>query len=457
MIAKVPAKELAAEREAARALRERWGGKAYHIVTYGCQMNAHESETLAGILQEMGMEPASTRWDADLLLFNTCCIRENAEKRLFGNIGKLRKHKEEQRPGMMIGVCGCMMQQNAVADALMKRYPFVDFVIGTQGTYALPSVIQSAMQRRVNAVTEDERLAEGQPMRRADAYRAYLSIMYGCDNYCSYCVVPYVRGRERSRDAADVIAQAETLAADGVREITLLGQNVNSYAGGMDFASLLRKLDGVVPRIRFMTSHPKDLSHDVIEAMALSRSVARHLHLPVQSGSDDVLRAMNRRYDRAKYLGILAAAREAMPDLGVTTDFIVGFPGESEEDFQETLDLVKTARFDAAFTFAFSPRKGTRAAQMEGQLPDAVKDERLQRLIALQEEMQQAIYQGLVGSAHEILVEGPSKRGEGVTGRIGRGITVNVKGIQDAGTLKAVTIAQAKHKTLYAKWGAPII
>ena len=447
--------EMARQREISASLRDAWQGKRYHIVTYGCQMNAHESEVYAGILEEMGMEAAPTRWEADFLLFNTCCIRENAEKRLFGNIGKLREHKQENRPGLMIGVCGCVPQQEGVARRLMRRYPFVDFVMGAQGGHTLPETVQRAMEGRMDAVVEDERVAEGQPVRRLDPFRAYVNIMYGCDNFCTYCIVPYVRGRERSRAAGEVIAEVEVLAKDGVQEITLLGQNVNSFSGGMSFTKLLRELNGVVPRIRFMTSHPKDITDDVLDAAAECGSVAKHIHLPAQSGSDAVLAAMNRGYTRERYLGIVRRARERMPGVGISTDIIVGFPGETEDDFLRTLDLMQAARFDSAFTFAYSARKGTGAATFEGQISEEIKKERLHRLIELQEEIQQEVYRGLVGYCDTLLVEGPSKKGDGVTGRIGRGIMVNTAQSAQTGSLMPVRITQPKHKTLYAEWGEP--
>lgn len=434
------------QREYTQRLRDRLAGGTYHIVTYGCQMNARESETLAGMLAQMGLAATDARNEADVLLFNTCCIRENAEKRLFGNIGRLREVKRE-RPHMRIGVLGCMMQQQGVAERFLKRYPFVDFVIGTQGMHRLPQVLHSSLEGRQNAVIEDERIVEGLPVRRGSPFYASIAIMYGCENHCSYCVVPSVRGKERSRDYANIVNEAETLAKDGVKEIMLLGQNVNSFSGGISFPELLRKLNGIVPRIRFMTSHPKDCTPELIAAMAECDSVCKQLHLPVQSGSDDILKRMDRKYTVEHYLSLVDMARRTMPDIGLTTDMIVGFPGETEEDFEKTLSLMETVRFDAAYMFAFSPRKGTPAERMDGQHKQDVKDERLARLIARKERITDEVLASLIGSADTVLIEGNAKRGNGVTGRTGRGVTMNISAPASPGEIRSVRYTQALRNT----------
>ena len=394
-------------------------------------MNAHDSENLAGMLEEMGFAPAADEGEADLLLFNTCCIRDNAERRLLGNVSALAQRKRE-KPDLLVGVCGCMMQQEGGAQRLLDLCPFVDLVFGTHNLYRLPELLLRALRGQpVRETDGDERgcIPEGLPVRRTSAIQGALTIMYGCNNFCTYCVVPYVRGRERSRSVADVVREAESMAASGIQEILLLGQNVNSYAGGATFPELLRALDGVVPRLRFMTSHPKDLSDALIEEMARSRSVCPQFHLPVQSGNDKVLREMNRVYTRAHYLERVRALRQAIPEVGLTTDVIAGFPGETEAEFADTLSLVEEVQYDSAFTFIYSPRRGTRAAARPDQIPEAVQHERLDRLIRVQERATASRLAQQVGSVQEVLVEGASRRREGfLAGRTGRGMTVNFPG-----------------------------
>ena len=427
----VSQEEMDKQRQCAARVREGFPGRTYKIVTYGCQMNAHDSENLAGMLEEMGFAPAADEGEADLLLFNTCCIRDNAERRLLGNVSALAQRKRE-KPDLLVGVCGCMMQQEGGAQRLLDLCPFVDLVFGTHNLYRLPELLLRALRGQpVRETDGDERgcIPEGLPVRRTSAIQGALTIMYGCNNFCTYCVVPYVRGRERSRSVADVVREAESMAASGIQEILLLGQNVNSYAGGATFPELLRALDGVVPRIRFMTSHPKDLSDALIEEMARSRSVCPQFHLPVQSGNDKVLREMNRVYTRAHYLERVRALRQALPEVGLTTDVIAGFPGETEADFADTLSLVEEVQYDSAFTFIYSPRRGTRAAARPDQIPEAVQHERLDRLIRLQERATASRLAQQVGSVQEVLVEGASRRREGfLAGRTGRGMTVNFPG-----------------------------
>ena len=410
---------LAQSRAAVLRLREALKGKLlrYYIESYGCQMNDHDSEKLAGMLWEAGFQPAASKEAADVILFNTCCIREHAEKRVFGNVGALKKQKEEN-PSLCIAVCGCMMQQKDVAARLYKRFPFVDMVFGTHELHRFPVLLEEALSgKRVLSVTQsDGEIAEGLPVLRESRFSTNVTIMYGCDNFCTYCIVPYVRGRERSRRSDSILEEVQGLAKAGYQEITLLGQNVNSYqgdGGDMDFPALLHKLHPVegISRIRFMTSHPKDLSPALIEAMGSLPKVCNHIHLPVQSGSNGILQAMNRRYTREKYLGLVDALRKRVEGIEITTDFIVGFPGETEADFQDTLRLVEEVGFSAAYTFMYSPREGTVAARMEGQIPEAIKKERLARLNEAIAATLQRHNPHFLGQEGEVLVEGYDRRG----------------------------------------------
>ena len=379
-------------------------------------MNDHDAEKLSGMLQTCGFSPAPSKEEATLLLFNTCCVREHAEKRVFGNIGALKKRKEDE-PGLLIGVCGCMMQQREVAERLFKRFPFVDLVFGTHELHHFPLLLSRTLAgERVFSVREsDGEIAEGLPVVRGGSFSTFVTIMYGCNNFCSYCIVPYVRGRERSRAPENIVAEVRSLAERGFREITLLGQNVNSYAyadDGVDFPELLRRVSTVegIERIRFMTSHPKDLSPRLIEAMATLPKVCNHIHLPVQSGSNRILSEMNRRYTREKYLGLVEDIRAAVEGVELTTDIIVGFPGETEEDFEETLALVRQVGFSAAYTFMYSPRLGTRAAEMENQVPEEVKKDRLLRLNACSAEQLKVGNRKYIGQEGTVLVEGCDRR-----------------------------------------------
>ena len=385
------------------------GGRTYDIETFGCQMNVRDSETAAGLLETLGFSRAADKESASLILFNTCCVRDHAEKRVFGNIGALKELKDEN-PNLIIGVFGCMMQQQEVAEKLYKRFPFVDIVFGTNLLSRLPAFVESAEAgSRTLAVDENNiQIEDDLPSIRTGKINAFVNINYGCDNFCTYCIVPYVRGRERSREMQAVVDEAKLLVSEGYSEITLLGQNVNSYGKDLadaSFAKLLSEVSRVegLKRIRFMTSHPKDLTDEMIDAMAKYPNVCHHVHLPMQSGSNEILKRMNRKYTRERYLDIVQKLRAAMPDVELTTDIIVGFPGESEEDFLETLDLVDQVGFASAFTFKYSPRKGTRAATMENQIPDVVKRERLQRLNELQERKSRENnekYVGMTGIVH---------------------------------------------------------
>lgn len=387
-------------------------GMRYYIESYGCQMNDYDAQKLAGMLRAMGCEEALDKESADILLFNTCCVREHAELRVFGNIGALKKVKEA-RPDLIIGVCGCMMQQKEVSERLYRRFPFVDLIFGTHELHRFPILFESMWHgERVLAIREIEgEIAEGLPIQRKESHFSSVTIAYGCDNYCSYCIVPYVRGRERSRNVEDILTEVRQVALAGYSEVMLLGQNVNSYQGNggtVDFAGLLRQVHEVdeIARIRFMTSHPKDLSPQLITAMAELPKVCRHLHLPVQSGSDKVLLDMNRNYTRQHYLDEVAALRAAIPDIELSTDIIVGFPGETEEDFADTLRLMEEVGFSAAYTFMYSKRTGTRAAEMEGQVSEEMKKQRLMELNALQARITQAGNLRYVGSEGVVLVEG---------------------------------------------------
>ena len=440
--------------EAVRVLPHR--PQTYFIVTYGCQMNAHDSEKLAGMLEEMGMVPAETREEADFVIFNTCCVRDNAERRALGNITWLREIRKT-RPELMIAVCGCMIQEPGMAEKILKQYKFVNLAFGTANLYRFPEMMYEALESGRNTVEVDTHdvIPEGLPVQRVRKEAAYLTVMYGCDNFCSYCIVPYVRGRERSREPSAVLKEAEGLMKDGTKEIMLLGQNVNSYGKGLgngySFAKLLKELDRMgVPRIRFMTSHPKDLSDELIEAMQGSRHILPQFHLPVQSGSDRILEKMNRRYTRDIYMERVRKLREAVPGIGLSTDIIVGFPGETEEDFRDTMELVREVGFDSAFTFIYSPRVGTRAASMDGQIAADVSTRRIEELIALQEEIQQQTLKRFLGQEEEILVEGFSKRSDdAVSGKGRHAVSVTMDGGPgDIGEIVKCRITGLKHNTL---------
>lgn len=431
---------------------------SFHIVTYGCQMNAHDSEKLSGMMLSMGLQAASDREQADVVLFNTCCIRDNAQRKALGNILWLKEVKKK-RPDMLVGVCGCMMQQKGMADKVLKQYPFVDFAFGTGNIHQLPEILLTTLEtgRDIRVGLADSTLIEGLPLERESKSKAYITIMQGCNNYCSYCIVPYVRGRERSRKQEDILRDAEQLLKDGVQEIMLLGQNVNSYGtdlGGTTFPGLLRKLDEMgVPRLRFMTSHPKDLSDELIEEIAASRALCPHLHLPVQSGNDRILGAMNRRYTVSQYLDKVDKLRAAKKDIGLTTDIIVAFPGETQEEFQDTLDLVEKVRYDSAFTFVFSPRAGTKADTLEDRVPAKEASRRIETLIALQESITREVLASQVGQTHQVLVENLAKRSPGqLTGKTGRGISVNFEGNPALiDTIVPVTITDFGANTLRGK------
>ena len=385
----------------------------YHIVTYGCQMNVHESEKIAGILRQLNYEETGELKDADIIVFNTCCIRENAENHAFGNIGALKKLKK-QKPELLIAVGGCMTQEKGKTDVLKKKFPFIDIMFGTLNLEELGSLIERKKSQKKRVIEIREK--EGEIVEFTDAYRtsypnAWVNIMYGCNNFCSYCIVPYVRGRERSRKPENILAEVRALVAEGYKEITLLGQNVNSYGsdGSTDvtFAQLLDAVASIEGDfwVRFMTSHPKDFNEDVVKVMKKHRKICRLVHLPVQSGSNAVLQAMNRRYTREKYLDEIKLLREYMPEAEVTTDIIVGFPGETEEDYLQTEALVKEVDYASAFTFVYSKRQGTKAATMENQIPEDVQKDRIMRLVELVNSLTRKKSEKYVGKTVEILCE----------------------------------------------------
>ncbi len=406
------------------------------VVTFGCQMNARDSEKLKGVLLSMGCVETESE-DADICVYNTCTVRENANNKVYGRLGLLKKYKEKN-PLMKIALCGCMMQEEEVVRTLKESYPFVDLIFGTHNLYRFPALLLPVL-RDDEKVTELWDKAEGSvedlPIRRTYSFKSGVNIMFGCNNFCSYCIVPYVRGRERSREPEEILTEIKALAKDGVKEIMLLGQNVNSYGRGVKsactFPELLSeaaKVEGI-ERVRFMTSHPKDLSDELIEAMANSPKVCRHLHLPLQSGSDRLLELMNRHYTKAQYLSLVERLRERIPDIALTTDLIVGFPGETEEDFSETLDVVKRVVFDNAFTFQYSPRRKTPAEKLPGRLSEEVMRDRFDRLLALVKEGAAAQAKKKEGQTEEVLVESINRQDETLlTGRLSNNTLVHFKG-----------------------------
>ena len=430
----------------------------YYIETFGCQMNVHESEKLAGILENRGLSAVSEASRADVIVFNTCCIRDTAEKKIEGNIGELKALKRS-RPDLIIVISGCMTQQKGRAEALKKRFPFIDIILGTNNQYLLGEKIDEvlAKKKKLIAVDPAEKPAidEDVPVYRTSYPNAWINIMYGCNNFCTYCIVPYVRGRERSRDPEHILTEIRRAVADGYKEITLLGQNVDSYGSdmdsGMNFYKLLQKIaemDGKF-RIRFMTSHPKDLSEEVIKLISEHPNFCNNIHLPVQSGSDAVLKRMNRKYTRGRYLDLIDTIRKYMPDAGITTDIMVGFPGETEQDFKDTIDLVKRVRFQNAFTFVYSPRNGTPAAAME-QIPADIKKARITELVALQNAISDEISLEYLNKTYEVLVEDEEN---GVcAGRTDSGRLVRFPGERsDIGKFIDVTVTKSKASSLYGE------
>ncbi len=407
------------------------------VTTFGCQMNARDSEKLVGILERVGYMEEPDEEKADFVIYNTCTVRENANQRVYGRLGQLGRNKKKN-PNMMIALCGCMMQEPEVVEKLKKSYPFVDIIFGTHNIYKFAELLVSHMEseRTVIDIWKDtDKIVEDLPSERKYPFKSGVNIMFGCNNFCSYCIVPYVRGRERSRDPRAIIKEIERLVSEGVVEVMLLGQNVNSYGKTLDkpmtFAQLLReieKIDGL-ERIRFMTSHPKDLSDELIDVMASSGKICRHLHLPVQSGSTRILEKMNRRYTKEGYLALAERIKKAMPDISLTTDIIVGFPGETEEDFQDTLDVVRKVRYDSAFTFIYSKRTGTPAAAMPDQVPGDVVKDRFDRLLKEVQDISTQMCALHQGTVQTVLVESVNAHDPAlVTGRLGNNLLVHFPG-----------------------------
>jgi len=410
-----------------------------NITTFGCQMNARDSEKLSGILREAGYVETESE-DADFVIYNTCTVRENANLRVYGRLGVLHGYKKKN-PNMKIALCGCMMQEATVVEKLQKSYRFVDLIFGTHNIFKFAELLAMTLEsdRMIIDIWKDtDQIVEDLPNERKYAFKSGVNIMFGCNNFCSYCIVPYVRGRERSREAKDIVREIEALVKDGVVEVMLLGQNVNSYGKNLEqpmtFAELLREIEQIdgLERIRFMTSHPKDLSDDLIEVMANSKKICPHLHLPLQSGSSRILKAMNRRYDKEKYLALAKKIRERMPDIALTTDIIVGFPGETEEDFQETLDVVRQVRYDSAFTFIYSKRTGTPAAVMEDQIPEDVVKDRFDHLLKEVQTISKEMAERFTGNEETVLVEEKNSQMDGyVTGRLGNNHVVHFEGSEE--------------------------
>ncbi|MDO5388284.1 MAG: tRNA (N6-isopentenyl adenosine(37)-C2)-methylthiotransferase MiaB [Clostridia bacterium] len=417
--------------------RERGKPFTFFIQTFGCQMNAHDSEKLRGMLREMDYEEAEEEKNADFVIYNTCCVRENAENKVYGNLGYL-KHSKRENPHMKIALCGCMMQQDTVLQTIRQKYKHVDIVFGTFNLYKLAELMYTNFETEAPVFDiwkEHGDIVEDLPTIRHFKYKASVNIMFGCNNFCSYCIVPYVRGRERSRCSADIINEIKALAADGVKEVTLLGQNVNSYGRGLEeeitFAKLLRMVNEVegIERIRFMTSHPKDLSDELIYAMRDCEKVCKHIHLPVQAGNDEILRVMNRKYTKQHYLGLVEKIRKEIPDIAITTDIMVGFPGETKECVEDTIDVIKKARFNGAFTFIYSKRTGTPAAVMENQIPEDQVKKNFNRVL---EALNPIIYElncKKVGKVYKVMADDVSTSDESyITGRLEDNSLVHFKG-----------------------------
>ena len=446
----VKMRELTEKREAqiGRKLR-------YHIETFGCQMNARDSEKLAGILREIGYVEEAREDQADFVLYNTCTVRENANLRIYGRLGTLNSVKKRSNPGLRIAVCGCMMQEPDEVQTIREKYRFVSLVFGTHNIFRLAELMyrMETEDEMVIAVWEGtDEIVEDLPAVRKYPFKSGVNIMFGCNNFCTYCIVPYVRGRERSRTPEDIVREISCLSEDGVKEVMLLGQNVNSYGKTLpeplSFAELLRMIEKIpgIERIRFMTSHPKDLSDELIEVLGSSEKICNHFHLPLQSGSTRLLQKMNRHYTKERYLEIVEKLRAAVPDISITTDIIVGFPGETEEDFQETLDVVRKVRFDSAFTFIYSKRTGTPAAKMPDQVPEDIVKDRFDRLLALVQEIGQEVSGRDVGKTLPVLVEEQNRQdSEMVSGRLTNNTMVHFKGTPELiGTIVPVRLTESR-------------
>ena len=434
----VSAEEIAVQKEYAEKIRAFYKEKGYRpkalVETYGCQQNENDSERIKGMLLEMGFSFTESRDEADFILFNTCAVREGAEMRVLGNIGAL-KHLKRKKPDLIIGICGCMMQQSHMVKQLKSKYKHVELIFGTHALYTFPELLYRKVvenERVISSFESDGRIAEDIPVHHEKKESAWVSIMYGCNNFCSYCIVPYVRGRERSRAPEAVLKEVEALAQKGVKEITLLGQNVNSYGKDLeediDFADLLLMVDKVegIKRIRFMTSHPKDMTDKLIETLPKVKKLCKQMHLPFQAGSNRILDKMNRKYTKEQYISLVEKVRKVMPDAVFTTDIIVGFPGETKDDFEETLDVLRTIRFDSVFSFIYSKRVGTPAAEMENQVPEEEKHENFDKLLEVQNQISREINETYQDKIVEVMVEGLSKTNDQMMcGRTSGGKIVN--------------------------------
>lgn len=432
--------------------------RTFHITTFGCQMNEHDSEVIDGLLTERGFSSVKERKDASIVIINTCSVRDNADKRFFGTLGQLKKRKESD-PSFIVCVCGCMMQQQRVVDTIKAKYPWVDVIFGTNSIHHIPELIEKVAiekEKVVDIIENTEEIVEGLPAKRLFDHKALVNIMFGCNNFCTYCIVPYTRGREKSRAPEAIVAEVKGLVADGVKEIMLLGQNVNSYDGnGTSFAELLKMLNDVdgLERIRFMTSNPKDLSDELIEAFAVCDKLCRSLHLPIQSGSNRVLKRMNRKYTREDYLKLIEKLRKTVPDITLSTDIIVGFPGETNEDFEETLSIVKEVEYDSAFTFIYSIRKGTPAEKFEDQIEESEKHRRFDLLVSAVNEISEKKNKAYQDRVEKVLVDGVSKNDKStLTGRTDGFKLVNFAGKKELiGSIVDVKITDAKTFSLFGE------
>lgn len=439
-------------------MRNIGSGQHYLIKTYGCQMNEHDTETIAGILEQMGYSATEDEYEADVILFNTCAIRENAEDKVFGELGRMKPLKLE-KPGLILGVCGCMSQEESVVNRILQKYQHVDLIFGTHNIHRVPHLLKEALFSKemvVEVWSKEGDVVENMPKSRTNKLKAWVNIMYGCDKFCTYCIVPYTRGKERSRLPHDVLGEVRELARQGYQEITLLGQNVNAYGKDLkdmnyrfgDLMDDIRKID--IPRVRFTTSHPRDFDDHLIEVLAKGGNLVEHIHLPVQSGNSRVLKRMARKYTRDEYLTLVDKIKKAMPNVVLTTDIIVGFPGETDEEFEDTLSLVREVEYDSAFTFIYSPREGTPSAKWEDNISQEVKKERLQRLNELQDAMSRRKNEQLRGEIVEVLVEGESKKNrEVLSGRTRSNKLVNFRGSKDLiGKMVNVRITEPQTWTL---------
>lgn len=432
--------------------------RTFHITTFGCQMNEHDSEVIDGLLTERGFSSVKERKDASIVIINTCSVRDNADKRFFGTLGQLKKRKESD-PSFIVCVCGCMMQQQRVVDTIKTKYPWVDVIFGTNSIHHIPELIEKVAiekEKVVDIIENTEEIVEGLPAKRLFNHKALVNIMFGCNNFCTYCIVPYTRGREKSRAPEAIVDEVKGLVADGVKEIMLLGQNVNSYDGnGTSFAELLKMLNDVdgLERIRFMTSNPKDLSDELIEAFAVCDKLCKNLHLPIQSGSNRVLKRMNRKYTREDYLKLIEKLRKTVPDITLSTDIIVGFPGETNEDFEETLSIVKEVEYDSAFTFIYSIRKGTPAEKFEDQIEESEKHRRFDLLVSAVNEISEKKNKAYQDRVEKVLVDGVSKNDKStLTGRTDGFKLVNFAGKKELiGSIVDVKITDAKTFSLFGE------